>query len=130
MYAPAEGAPVAHPPAGIEPVGEPKKMPGAPEPAKKDTPKIGRGAAPAQVIVSIPADAKLLANGHATKLTGERREFATPVLVAGQTYHYVFTAEAVRGGQPVVETRRVTVSAGATVNVDFGSLAATTVAAR
>src|SRR5262245_31770425 len=44
--------------------------------------------APAGVIVSLPADAKLMANGQMMEQIGVNRNFITPELVPGITYNY------------------------------------------
>ena len=51
------------------------------------------------IVVSLPADATLKVDGITTKATLGLRTFATPVLPAGQNFHYTLTAEIVRDGQ-------------------------------
>ena len=87
--------------------------------------------APATIVVSLPADAKLMVDGVATTATSASRTFATPVLSAGQTYHYTFIAEVVRDGQKLTATQPVTVRAGQTSQVEIpASLFSQAVAAK
>jgi uncharacterized protein (TIGR03000 family) len=71
------------------------------------------------VVVSLPADAKLMINNVATKSTSAKRRFISPALQQGRSYTYVFTAEVVRDGKPVVVSKRVKVRAGAETRVRF-----------
>jgi uncharacterized protein (TIGR03000 family) len=103
-------------PATTTPTTTPDKKPGKPEVMVPT---------PAEVLVNLPANAKLFVDGQRVELTPTRRTMATPVLQPGQDYFYLLRAEAVRNGQAVAESRRVIVRAGSTTTVDFGSLAAT-----
>ena len=69
--------------------------------------------APATLIVSLPADARLTVDGQPTRSTSARRVFISPPLQRGQEYAYTLRAE-VRGqdGQLVATEQRVTVRAG------------------
>jgi uncharacterized protein (TIGR03000 family) len=80
-------------------------------------------AAPATVVVSLPADATLTVDGVATQSTTELRTFATPVLPVGQAYHYTLTAAVVRDGQTLTATQQVTVQAGVTSRVELPATA-------
>jgi uncharacterized protein (TIGR03000 family) len=97
--------------------------PPAPAPAPK--PKTDGGAAAstatqATVVVSLPADAKLFADGQATALTSANRTFVTPALTPGKVYNYELRIEVVRDGQTRSETKNVSVSAGRISTVEFG----------
>src|SRR5262245_25498572 len=70
-------------------------------------------AAPANIVVSLPAEAKLMIDGNATTSTGERRTFVSPTLEVGQEYYYTVKAEF----KGEVREERVTVTAGQDVNV-------------
>jgi len=70
-------------------------------------------AAPATIVVSLPADATLMIDGNATTSTTDRRVFVSPSLEAGQEYFYTLKAE-IKGE---VRTERVAVTAGQEVNV-------------
>src|SRR5262249_57978059 len=82
--------------------------PGAPAPAVKPTappagttppPGAAMLAAPANVIVSLPAEAKLQIDGVQAKSTAAVRSFVTPALTPGQNFYYTLTAEMVRDGK-------------------------------
>jgi uncharacterized protein (TIGR03000 family) len=70
-------------------------------------------AAPATIIVNLPAEAKLTVDGNATTSTSDRRVFVSPSLEPGQEYYYTIAAE--MNGQ--TKTERVSVRAGQEVNV-------------
>jgi uncharacterized protein (TIGR03000 family) len=76
-------------------------------------------AAPANVVVSLPADATLKVDGNSTQSTTDLRTFSTPVLPIGQSFHYTLTAEVVRDGQTLTATQQVTVQAGLTSRVEL-----------
>ncbi len=77
--------------------------------------------APAQLVVQLPADARLTIDGTATQQTSSRRVFVTPPLDRGYNYSYTLTATAVRNGQTVTTTKQIPISAGAVqeVRLDF-----------
>jgi uncharacterized protein (TIGR03000 family) len=77
------------------------------------------------VIVRLPADAKLFADGSALKLTGAERKFVTPPLPIGRDYSYQFKVEYERNGETLSVTKRVLVRGGGNVNVEFTDLTAT-----
>jgi uncharacterized protein (TIGR03000 family) len=68
--------------------------------------------APATLIVSLPADAKLTIDDAVTRSTAATRTFVTPPLQPGREFHYTLKAELRRGDEPVTVTRDVTVRAG------------------
>jgi uncharacterized protein (TIGR03000 family) len=74
--------------------------------------------APASVTVVLPANAKLTVNDVIVNAAG-KQTFQTPKLEKGKSYFYTVKAEVVRNGKPVTETRRIDVTAGKTVTVDF-----------
>jgi uncharacterized protein (TIGR03000 family) len=82
------------------------------------------------VVVRLPADARLYVDNVACPLTSAKRSFHTPRLEPGRQYYYTLKAEMTRDGQPVVDSRRVYVSAGKTVNVDFGNMMTVSTAKR
>jgi uncharacterized protein (TIGR03000 family) len=71
------------------------------------------------VVVNLPADAKLTANGQATTTTSGRRVFVTPELESGKTYSYLLKMSVDRNGQSVEETKKVLVRAGEESKVSF-----------
>jgi uncharacterized protein (TIGR03000 family) len=78
-------------------------------------------AAPATVVVNLPADARLSVQGQPTRSNSSRRVFVSPPLEPGQSYSYTLKAQVVRDGQPLSVTREVAVRPGGRteVNIDF-----------
>ena len=74
-------------------------------------------AAPATLIVSLPAEAKLLIDNAVTTSTSTRRVFVSPTLPAGREFTYSLKAEFVKNGKPVVVNQDVIVRAGAEITV-------------
>jgi uncharacterized protein (TIGR03000 family) len=74
---------------------------------------------PAHVEVKVPATAQLWFGQTLTRKTGPVREFVTPPLKRGQDFLYDVRARWMQDGREVEQTRRITVSAGARVPVDF-----------
>ncbi len=70
------------------------------------------GTQTATLIVSLPADAKLLIDGNETTSETARRVFETPALQAGREFEYTLQAKVVRDGKTEVITQQVTVRAG------------------
>ena len=109
------------------PVIEHAAPPAKPEGGKTiETPKGAEAnvAAPARIIVSLPADAKLMVDGTPTTSTTANRVFESPTLPAGKAFSYELKAEYNRDGKPVVVAKNVKISAGATVNVSLFETAA------
>jgi uncharacterized protein (TIGR03000 family) len=69
--------------------------------------------APATIFVALPADARLLIDGNATRSTTANRMFITPALERGKEFTYTLKAEIVRDGQTYSAIQRVTVRGGA-----------------
>jgi uncharacterized protein (TIGR03000 family) len=84
----------------------------------------GGAAARAAVLVRLPADARLYADGRPLRLTGTERKFVSPELPTGQEFAYEFKAEYERDGETVSRTKKVAVRPGLTVTVEFGDLSA------
>jgi uncharacterized protein (TIGR03000 family) len=76
-------------------------------------------AAPAQITVIVPADAEVFFDGDATMQKGAERVFVSPPLQAGKTFYYELNARWKEGDKPVDHKRRVDVTAGGVVRVDF-----------
>jgi uncharacterized protein (TIGR03000 family) len=98
-------------------------------PTKKDKEEEARRPAPATLIVSLPAGARLLVDEQPTTSTSAQRVFVSPPLERGYDYTYNLTATMQRDGQPVSTTQRVTVRAGQSVRVNLEVPAAATAAA-
>ncbi len=102
--------------------GAPMMAPGAPvqpAPKKEETvkpPKAGEGAAsaaaPATIVVTLPADAKLMVDDYATTSASANRVFTSPVLEPGKEFSYTFKATIVRDGRELTTSRQVAVRAG------------------
>jgi uncharacterized protein (TIGR03000 family) len=76
-------------------------------------------AAPATIVVSLPADAKLTVDDSPTRSTTSRRVFISPPLEPGKKFHYTLKAEVMRNGKPVTETLQIDVRAGQLTQVDM-----------
>jgi uncharacterized protein (TIGR03000 family) len=72
--------------------------------------------APATILVSLPADARLFVDGAATRSTGSSRRFDTPALQSGT---YTLRAEIIRNGQVIAEEQAVRVYGGQESYADF-----------
>ena len=97
---------------GSAPATAPAEAP-KPMPAPKEKGKEAGISAPATIIVSLPADAKLKVDDYVTTSTSATRVFVSPTLAAGKEYSYTLTGEIAReNGNPVVATKRITVRAG------------------
>jgi uncharacterized protein (TIGR03000 family) len=92
---------------GYRPGEEIKKMP-----KEEPKPKTGMAPAPATLIVSLPADAKLVIDETATTSTSAERTFVSPTLNPGVDYSYTLKAEVIREGKKVQAEDKVTVRAG------------------
>ena len=112
----------------VAPPMEKKAMP-KPEtvaPPKKTTQTV----APATILVSIPAGARLIVDGAPTSSTSEQRTLVTPGLEVGTTYVYSMRAEVVRDGVTMVQTQQVNVRGGQTATVQFNNFSTQGVASR
>jgi len=67
---------------------------------------------PATILVSLPVDATLTIDGHATRSTSSLRRFETPALPAGQEFTYKLRASVVRDGAERAMTQHVKVIGG------------------
>jgi len=76
----------------------------------------------AAVVVRLPADAKLYADGQLTALTTAERRFYTPTLDQNREYNYTMKVEYTRNGETVRDTKTVQVRAGEVSVVEFTDL--------
>ena len=106
-------APVVVPPGGK--AAEPVKPPKDTEKPKEES----AVPAPATIIVSLPADAKLTIDDAATTSTSSLRVFNSPTLPVGRDFHYTLKAEYSRDGKPVTRSKEVTVRAGGETRVNL-----------
>src|SRR5262249_49731986 len=98
---------------------------GRPKPMPKEKKKEEETAAPATLVVTLPADAKLSIDDYVTNSTSEQRTFQSPPLTPGKTYSYTLKAEIMRGNKPQVVTKEVTIRAGeeTPVSIEFPAAA-------
>jgi uncharacterized protein (TIGR02246 family) len=75
--------------------------------------------AKAEITIIVPANAEVFFDGKPTKEKGTERVFLTPPLEVGEKYSYELRARWQEGGKVVERTRKIKVSAGARVRVDF-----------
>jgi uncharacterized protein (TIGR03000 family) len=75
--------------------------------------------------VTVPADAKIFVNDHATTSTGTSRQYVSRAMQPGASYTYRVRAEFVRDGRSVTQEQTVQLVAGQTRALDFGDAAAT-----
>ena len=80
---------------------------------------IGQQDANADLIVRLPADARLFVDDQVMYAAGAARHLRSPQLAAGKTYQYKLRAEITRDGQTTTETKLVKVMAGKSQEVQF-----------
>jgi uncharacterized protein (TIGR03000 family) len=114
-YAPPEAAPPGayQGSAGLRPAGYQSALASSGNPTARAT-----------VIVRLPVDARLFADGRQLTLTGTERKFVSPELPGGQEFMYRFRVEYERDGETLSVTKKVPVRAGALVTVEFADLTA------
>lgn len=95
------------------PEGERLKSP--PKPSTEEA----YGTSRTTIFVSLPANAKLLIDGHATVSTSANRVFASPALEMGKDYYYTLEGELVRDGQIITASKTITFRAGQEVQVEL-----------
>ena len=78
------------------------------------------------MVVKLPADAKLYAEGKPLSLTSAERSFVTPELPPGREYNYTFRVEYDRNGRTLSESRTIVVLPGKMSTVEFADLVAKT----
>jgi len=117
------GAPVYAAPA---PGPAPMPVP-APLPKPKEESRL---AAPATLVVSLPADARLSVDDAATTSTSASRVFTTPELPVGRIFHYTLKAEFSHEGKPVTVSKTVAIRAGEQTAVNIGTADLVGVASR
>lgn len=128
VFAPAPATPFTAPPPATIPYADPMTAPErvGVRPATGFGPPAATvsSGSRAAIVVRLPADAKLYADGTPLRLTGAERRFMTPELPAGMEYTYRMTAEYERNGEVVSVTKRVAVRAGANETIEFTDLTA------
>jgi uncharacterized protein (TIGR02246 family) len=86
----------------------------AAQPANSLTAQVGT-----IITILVPPDAELSFDGAATTQRGSERRFLTPPLEVGRRYVYEVRGRWIENGRPVQQTRKVSVTGGDTVRVDF-----------
>jgi uncharacterized protein (TIGR03000 family) len=100
------------------PVSTPDRVPVAPTPRNPDraVPPMNStkatGEAPATILVSLPAGARLLIGDELSRSTSADRVFVSPPLRPGKSYSYALKAELSRDGQTLTTRQDVAVRAG------------------
>jgi len=75
--------------------------------------------APAKIVVSLPAEAKLSIDDHMTTSTSGTRVFASPSLEPGKEFFYTLKGELVRDGRTVSTSKTIAVRAGEEIQVQL-----------
>ncbi len=128
--------PLIHtPPTGYAPIeAKPEtesKPAGKDDKKKKPEDENQQVKARASVTIELPRGAALYVDDVAIAGADERRHFRTPELTRGEEYYYEVRAELVHDGQTLTQKKRVSLTAGDSVKIDFSTLGVTTgVAAR
>jgi len=91
----------------------------APSPMTGEIYRSLNGGQAALLTVSVPAEAKVFINGNPTTSTGTQRQYISRGLKAGSRYNYEVRAEFVKDGQPVTDTKNVTLTAGEMAGLAF-----------
>jgi uncharacterized protein (TIGR03000 family) len=73
----------------------------------------------AHITANVPADARLWFDGTLTKSTGPVREFSSPLLTPGRQYTYEVRATWNEDGHEVTQAKKLAVTAGANITLDF-----------
>jgi len=118
-------SPVIQPP--FKPASQPTAVPAntpSPAPAKPAvTEPKPPAAAPAIIVVEVPANATIWIEDQRMTQTGPIRSFQSPPLEPGKTYIYKFRLTwPTASGQPSSTEHEITVSAGQTQRIDFRPL--------
>jgi uncharacterized protein (TIGR03000 family) len=79
----------------------------------------------AEIVVQLPAEAQLYVDQVKCPLTGEVRSFKTPALRNGAQYYYTLEVAMERNGQRITEQKRVLMTSGQRVEVDFRAFGGT-----
>jgi uncharacterized protein (TIGR03000 family) len=97
----------------------PQKGPEKVPPPKTTGEKETALPAPATIVVSLPAEAKLLIDDAATTSTSNVRVFASPSLEPGKDFYYTLRGELVRDGRTLSASQIVKVRAGQETRVQL-----------
>jgi uncharacterized protein (TIGR03000 family) len=103
-------------------LGESTQQPGMPPIGPSPNPTLGETRTSpnqAMFVVTVPEDARLLADGTVIPGSGRARVFLTPPLDPAREYFYEMVIEVDRGGKVLRDQQTVKFQAGKTVNVTF-----------
>ena len=115
VAAPAEG----QSPTPAPPQTESDDTP-APPPPPAQTRGVPTRANSGLLTIWVPGGAKVIVNGLQTKSAGSRRRYVSHGLKPGLSYRYEISAQVVRDGELLEETKVVHLKAGAQEGVAFG----------
>jgi arylsulfatase len=79
----------------------------------------GAEEASAEITILVPADAEIFFDGQPTTQQGAQRRYITPPLTVGEKYTYVVRVRWQDSGRPVEQTRKLELTGGARVRLDF-----------
>jgi uncharacterized protein (TIGR03000 family) len=91
----------------------------APMPTESSGTNLGQQDRSADLMVHLPAEARLYVNDQAMQNVGSARHLRSPQLAADKMYQYELRAEITREGQTTTETKLVKVMAGKSQAVTF-----------
>jgi uncharacterized protein (TIGR03000 family) len=100
-------------PTALTPLDRVKPAPAPPVAKPTNNPQM------AEIIVRVPAGAKVFVEDRPTTSTGPERHFETADLQPGRTYTYSIRAELDRDGKVLTDTKKATVKAGEKLEVKF-----------
>ncbi|MGL6073856.1 MAG: TIGR03000 domain-containing protein [Fimbriiglobus sp.] len=121
-FGPQNGPPMTFPPGNFAPA-EPAppttiRLREPLEPGVLPAPSAGGESNRAVVIVKVPENAVLYAEGRRLSLTSDVRRFVSPPLPTGD-FHYNFRVEYTRNGETITRSRSLGVRAGGNYTLDF-----------
>ncbi|MBI2477826.1 MAG: TIGR03000 domain-containing protein [Planctomycetia bacterium] len=90
-------------------------LPATPPPVESTQLLRGR----AELVVEVPADAKIYVNGNKTNTQGTHRRYLSAGLIPGQTYVYEVQAVFERDGKEQAVTKSISLTAGSEVKLAF-----------
>lgn len=104
--------------------GQPGYSPAAPAGMAPGTTQLDGTSA--ELVVTVPPEARVFVNGQETQTSGSQRRYYSRGLRPGGRYGYEVRAELIREGRTVTETRRVEVSSGGSTELSFALTGAAT----
>jgi uncharacterized protein (TIGR03000 family) len=117
---PAPMPPIPGGPTPPTPPGDEKKEEKKGEKKKDEEKRVEL--APATVVLSVPAGARVTVDGYTLSGTGRERTFVTPAIDPGERYEYTVRATLTVDGRGEVESLNVTVVAGEISRASFEKL--------